>query len=401
VTPRDSLKQALAGLYARVPLGMRMGLGPMLAACEAFGHPERAFPTIHVAGTNGKGSVCAMVESIARAHGMRTGLYTSPHLCRFAERIRIAGEPLEDAGLGALLRQVLDGAPDLSFFETSTLAAFCAFREAGVDIAVLEVGIGGRLDATNVIPPPRASAITRIAVDHTDRLGPTLGDIAREKAGIAKRGVPLVLGPIDGEPLRVIETVARDAGAIVEHAGPAAASGLVGAHQRDNAGVAAALGAHLGASNGEQADGIALVSWPGRLETIDTADGGVLLDAAHNPDGVQALTRHLATLGVSVASTALVFGTLADKAWPLMLDLIAPLAAHRVYVRPEGRAASDPADLAARHPGRVAPSVAEALALARKAAGAKGLVVVCGSIFLVGEARALLLDLERDPPVAL
>jgi dihydrofolate synthase/folylpolyglutamate synthase len=187
----------------------------------------------------------------------------------------------------------------------------------------------------------------------------------------------------------------------VEHARPAAASGLAGAHQLDNAGVAAALGAHLGASEVVRAEGIARVRWAGRLETLDTAEGRVLLDAAHNPDGVQALTAHLATLGVAPSSTALVFGTLADKPWAPMLDLVAPFASHRVYVRPQGRAASDPADLAGRQPGRVARGVAEALALAREAATRRGLVVVCGSIFLVGEARALLLGLERDPPVAL
>ena len=161
------LEDALARLYARIPLGMRLGLDPMRAACARLGHPERAFESVHVAGTNGKGSVCAMVESIARAAGLKTGLFTSPHLCRFAERIQIGGEPLDDATLTETLDRALDGAPELSFFETATLAAFLAFRDAKVDIAIVEVGIGGRLDATNVLPRPRAAAITRIALDHT------------------------------------------------------------------------------------------------------------------------------------------------------------------------------------------------------------------------------------------
>src|SRR5450432_3466259 len=153
---------------------MRLGLEPMRAACARAGHPEAAFPAVHVAGTNGKGSVCAMVESIARAQRRTTGLYTSPHLCRFAERIRIGGVPVSDDALASLLERALDTGPDLSFFETATLAAFLAFRDAAVDVAVLEVGMGGRFDATNVIPLPRAAAITRIALDHTDRLGTTL-----------------------------------------------------------------------------------------------------------------------------------------------------------------------------------------------------------------------------------
>src|SRR5215472_5152845 len=159
--PREELRQALADLVARVPLGMRLGLEPMRAACNALGHPERGFAAVHVAGTNGKGSVCAMVESILRTAGRRTGLYTSPHLHRFGERIRIDGEPIGDVVLAQLLRDVLRRGPDLSFFEAATATALVAFREARVDVAVLEVGIGGRLDATNVIPPPIAAAVTR------------------------------------------------------------------------------------------------------------------------------------------------------------------------------------------------------------------------------------------------
>src|SRR5580704_6647193 len=192
---------------------MRLGLEPMREACARFGNPERAFESVHVAGTNGKGSVCAMVESIARAAARRTGMFTSPHLCRFAERIRIAGEPLDDATLEDTLDRALDGAPELSFFETATLAAFLAFREANVDFAIVEVGIGGRLDATNVLPRPRAAAITRIALDHTDRLGPTLVEIAREKAGIAKAGLDLVVGPLPADARAAVDEVARSLGA--------------------------------------------------------------------------------------------------------------------------------------------------------------------------------------------
>ncbi|HEY6461138.1 MAG TPA: folylpolyglutamate synthase/dihydrofolate synthase family protein [Polyangiaceae bacterium] len=396
-----SLSDVLPRLYARIPLGMRLGLEPMTAACAAAGHPERAFPAVHVAGTNGKGSVCAMVEAIARAQGKRTGLYTSPHLCRFAERIRIDGEPVSDETLAAVLARALDAVPELSFFECATLAAFLAFRDAGVDVAVLEVGLGGRLDATNVIPPPRAAAITRIALDHTDRLGTTLEAIAREKAGIAKAGVDIVLGPMPAAVRAAIDGVAYAHGATTSSvddliAFPLPAHlGLAGEHQKDNARVAAVLAERIGASTGAIEEGLADVRWPGRLERI----GNVLLDAAHNPDGAQALAVHVRSLGLPPAKVALVFGTLADKDWGPMLDALAPLADRRVYVAPSGasRNVVDPASMVARHAGATSPSVEEALATL----GAHSLVLVAGSLVLVGQARAKLLGLARDPSVAL
>jgi dihydrofolate synthase/folylpolyglutamate synthase len=391
---------------------MRLGLEPMRVACARAGHPEATFPAVHVAGTNGKGSVCAMVEAIARAKGCTTGLYTSPHLCRFAERIRIDGQPVSDEVLGSLLERALDAGPDLSFFETATLAAFLAFRDSAVDVAVLEVGMGGRFDATNVIPLPRAAAITRIALDHTDRLGTTLVAIAREKAGIAKPGLDLVLGRMPAEVRAAIDAVAWAHGAtttsIDEEPFPARI-GLVGAHQRHNARIAAALGSRLGASAAAIERGLAGVQWPGRLERI----GNVLLDAAHNPDGAEALAAHLRSLAIPPSRVALVFGTLGDKDWGPMLDALAPLAETRVYVAPSGasRNGIDPAAMEARHAGRIAASLPEALvALGVKTVGwtgapasasAPALVVVAGSLVLVGHARALLLGLPRDPPVAL
>jgi dihydrofolate synthase / folylpolyglutamate synthase len=397
-----ALAAPLGRLYARVPLGMRLGLTPMRDACAAAGHPERDFAAVHVAGTNGKGSVCAMVESIARAHGLKTGLYTSPHLCRFAERIQIDGEPIDDDALASLLTRALDtadSAADLSFFEAATLAAFLAFRDARVDVAVVEVGLGGRLDATNVIPTPRAAAITRIALDHTDRLGSTLVEIAREKAGIAKPGLDIVLGAMDPEVRAVIDGVARERGATtstIDGIAAPARIGLAGQHQVENARIAAALGARIGASRAAVEAGIAGARWPARLERI----GRFLLDAAHNPDGARALAAHVRSLGVPPSDVALIFGTLADKDWVPMLDALAPLAADRRYVAPPGgtRGAADPSAMAARHAGVVEPNTARALG--ERSAHAS-LVIVAGSILLVGEARCLLLDLPRDPSVSL
>ena len=388
---------------------MRFGLEPMAEACARAGHPERAFPVVHVAGTNGKGSVCAMVEAMARTSGLHTGLYTSPHLCRFAERIRIDGAPIDDATLDRHLTEALDLGPELSFFETATLAALLAMRAAAVELAILEVGLGGRLDATNVIPPPRAAAVTRIALDHMAILGDTVEEIAREKAAIAKPGVVLVIGRGSPSVRAAIEDEARARGAttlVADEDDDALRFfagnpriGLAGAHQRDNACVAWVLGKQLGFAEAARASGIAEVRWPGRLERLEMADGPVLLDAAHNPDGAASLAAHL--VATDPRTTALLFGALADKAWPGMIDALAPRAAHRVYVEPKGRAATDPRLIAARHAGDVAEGVLEGYARAREAVGPKGLVVACGSVFLIGELRAKLLGLPRDPPMAL
>lgn len=400
------LPRALGALYARIPLGMKLGLEPMQAACAALGHPERAFDAVHIAGTNGKGSTAAMTEAIARALGLRTGLYTSPHLVRFGERIRIDGVPLEDAALASVLDEALVRAPELSFFETATLAAFVAFRAAKVDLAILEVGIGGRLDATNVIPPPRVAAVTSIGFDHTDRLGHTLTQIAREKAGILKAGVHAFHGDMPDEARCALLDVAREVGAEIAPA-PArdVRPGLAGAHQISNARVAYALGRALGASDASSAEAIAAATWPGRLERIETERGPVLLDAAHNADGAAALARHLREHGPGASKTALVFGALADKDWCTSLDHLAPLADQRLYVRAVDEAPSfprhvvAPEDFAGRHSGVVCASLGDALT--RAAATGAALVVVTGSIYLVGHARSVLLGLAPDPPVAL
>jgi dihydrofolate synthase/folylpolyglutamate synthase len=243
-----------------------------------------------------------------------------------------------------------------------------------------------------------------------DRLGPSLVDIAREKAGIAKPGMEIVLGPIDPVPLAAIEEVARANGARTIRAAdvPEAARfaksariGLAGAHQKDNAAVAYMLGERIGASAEARARGVAAARWAGRLETIHRDGGAFLLDAAHNPDGIVALAGYLKSLAQPPANTALVFGALADKDWPAMLSGLAPSASHRFYVRPQGRVATPPEELAQVAPGEPQETLARALARARASVGPAGLVVVAGSIFLVGEARALLLELPRDPAVAL
>jgi len=401
------LRAQLRDLYLRAPRGMRLGLPAMQDACAQEGHPQDSFEVIHVAGTNGKGSTCTMVEAMLRADGRRTGLYTSPHLCSFAERIRISAAPIDEGGLSDALARALRH-QDLSFFEVATLAAFLAFRDAGIDTCVLEVGIGGRLDATNVVTKPKATAITRVAFDHMDKLGDTLVAIAREKAGIAKRDVPLVLGPLGDEVQGAVRSIADSIGAPIVLATEShrardlvnqAELALPGAHQRDNALVATELALSVGVGRSSVREGLRTASIAGRLEHIPATDGPYLLDGAHNPDGAQTLAAYLRTSPAPPA--CVVFGAMADKPYGEVFEILGRDIHHRVFVAPEGRAPAHPATLATRYNGVVAASVPEALARARNLAGPSGLVLVTGSLYLVGHARAHLLGLPRDVQVGL
>jgi len=426
--------ESLARLYALAKRGARRSLEPIREACAAEGDPQERFASVHIAGTNGKGSVAASVEAIARASGLRTGLYTSPHLQRFAERVRLDGAPIADELLDEHLTHVLDHHPELTFFEVATLAAFRVFHSAHVDLAILEVGLGGRLDATNAVSKPRVTAVTSIAYDHTDWLGDSIELIAGEKAGILKPGVPVVTGRLPAAAARVIDARAEQVGAapvwrvgqeleVAAHGehlavtGPAARSiavtpALRGAHQRDNAAVAVGVAwllrtmtPSLGVEDVAIARGIASVRWPGRLETIEVRDGRFagtyLLDGAHNEEGARALG---AELDARRGSHALVFGAMGDKAWGTMVRELAPRFARRCYVAPSasgaGRNAASPNALLGIDPAGIAsPSVEDALVTAR-ASGAD-VVVVAGSLYLVGEVRALLLGESRDPQVGL
>ncbi len=408
----NELARALERLYALIHRGQDLGLERMQAACQRFGNPEQAFQAIHIAGTNGKGTACAFTASMARAGGRRVGMYTSPHLTRFAERIQIDGAPIEDAMLVRLLNQVMDTSPELTFFEVATLTAFLAFREASVDLAVLEVGLGGRLDATNVIPPPAVCAITRISFDHMAELGDTLGKIAAEKAGIIKPGSAVVLGKIHPEARAVIEERIQAVGARLLPLGtPEPIPGAPLAYPRialvgSNLAVAVTIGRELGISAELLAQGLEATQWPGRNELLHrNGQELTLLDCAHNPDGAVALSHALdpSVLGEieSRREIALVFGALATKSWRAMLRRLENVAGHRVYVAPPVPRAVDPREMASFLNGEVAADVGQALERARTLVGARGVVVVTGSTFLVGAARALLLNLPSDPAVAL
>src|SRR5512145_800675 len=271
---------------------MRFGLERVLRALEALGHPERAYAILQVAGTNGKGSTCAMAANALRAAGHRTGLYVSPHLVRFNERIQVDGRPVEDAALEAATAEIRRacpwheaGGPEdlLTYFEFATLLGFLLFERARVDVAVVEVGLGGRLDATTAATP-RVTAVARIGLDHVQLLGDTVEAIAREKAGIFKPGVPAVVHAVQpAGALEVLRAEAAKRGSPFHVAGAdwPRPIGLLGAHQRGNAALAAGALRLLGAagvkvSEEAIAEGIATARWPGRLESV----GGVLLDGA-------------------------------------------------------------------------------------------------------------------------
>jgi dihydrofolate synthase/folylpolyglutamate synthase len=392
-------------LEGLAPQAMRFGLHRVERALDALGRPERACPVLHVAGTNGKGSTCAMAAAALRLAGLRTGLYTSPHLEAFNERIQVDGRPIDDEALAAAVAAVRAacpwhdaGAPGqrLTYFEFATVAAFRYLALARVEVAVVEVGLGGRLDATNAVRPA-VTAVARIGLDHTQLLGDTVEAVAREKAGIFKADVPAVVSAAQPEGvLEVLRAEAAQAGAPfqVAPAGWAGPVALAGAHQQGNAGLAAAALRALRrggvpVSEDAIARGIATARWPGRLERV----GEVLLDGAHNPDGAAALASALGELHPG-RPVELVFGVLADKDHRGMLAALAPAIRRLHLVTPASARARPAAEVAALAQALgleadVHQGVAQALACARRAApGAP--VVVAGSLYLVGEARALL-----------
>ncbi|UJR81197.1 bifunctional folylpolyglutamate synthase/dihydrofolate synthase [Sandaracinus amylolyticus] len=402
-------EESLRWLYALQPRGIRLELDRMHAALALRGDPHRGLRVVHVAGTNGKGSVCAMLEGVLRASGLRTGLYTSPHLHSFRERIRVDGRSVskdEVARRASSIRTTVDApdAPQLTFFEVTTLIALETFRDAACDVVVLEVGLGGRLDATNVIDAPLATAITSIALDHQQYLGSTIAEIAREKAGIAKPGVPLVLGPVDEDARHAIEAHASNVGAPIVPATRDLSQEppLPGAFQRANLAVVLTLvdvlrarGLHI--DDHAVREGLRTAHWPGRLETLDGSPS-VIVDAAHNPHGCRALAAHLASLP-RTGPRVLVLGAMADKPWREMLDILRPQVDHIIAVAPDMPRAERPEVIAQHAHTQSAPTIASGVDRARARAGQSGLVIVAGSIFVLAEARAHVLGIENEPAI--
>ena len=395
----------LSYLFSLEHFGIKFGLENITAIVERLGRPDRTFKSVHVAGTNGKGSVTAMVDAALRAAGHRTARYTSPHLTDLSERFVIGGRPVAHDTLVCAVATVRDVVESLrfdgtlgvqpTFFEVTTAVAFELFRRAEVEIAVLEVGLGGRLDATNIVSPV-VTAITSIALDHQLYLGSTLAEIAFEKAGIIKAGVPVVVGPVDPESLSVIARVANERGATLIRATPADAAaftlGLHGDHQRANAGVAVRLLEQLtargvGVPSDAVARGLADPEWPGRLDQRRLPDGReLLLDAAHNPAGAAALASYLTA---ESQRRPLVFAAMRDKDIDGMFRILLPAIGAAVMTRASNPRSADPGMLAdsARTiapalPIAIEPSSTDALAAAWRMSPR---IVVAGSIFLLGD----------------
>ena len=428
--PSDTLRY-LYGLQNR---GMKFGLRNIRALLAAAGHPENAFPSIHVAGTNGKGSTSAFLASIFREAGCRTGLYTSPHLIRFNERMRVNGAEIPDGRLAyyvAVLRPAIEETR-ATFFEATTCVAFLYFADEAVDVAVVEAGLGGRLDATNVLRP-LVSVITNVSFDHQEFLGNTLRAIAREKAGIIKQGVPVVTASTDPVVLSVLRRAAVRhntrlfrAGSLVRTIAAGTGGritlrakgltlarvrpGLAGDFQKSNAALAVAAlvllrrkrrirRAFPGLDARGTMRGLARVrknsGLRGRLQTVK-AKGNVLIDVAHNPDGVRTLVHELERL--KLPPRIAVFGVMKDKDIGAMLDQLAGAVRTLVAVKPSTRRALSVRALVREGRKRgmeVVPggSVASGLRRARRIAGNRPLLVT-GSHYVVGEALQALCGKE-------
>jgi len=424
----SSHREILDYLYGLRRLGIRPGLSRIRRLLDSLENPQERYASIHVAGTNGKGSCAAMTASMLGEAGLRTGLYTSPHLSRFNERIRVGGRLITDTEVVATARELMRASPkgrgEPTFFEFTTAMAFVHFAARGVDVAVVETGMGGRLDATNVLAPA-VSVITNIGNDHAEHLGPGLAAIAGEKAGIIKPGVPVVTGALAGRAARVVEKAARSSGSPLYRLGrdfhlenvrstsrgcsfdycgiyrsiTGLRTGLRGLHQAENAAAACAAAELATRVLGTGAApvravrrGLARAAWPGRLEVVGRRPL-VVLDAAHNAQAAEALCA--AIKGFGYERLVLVAGIMEEKDADGILRRLAPLAHAVILAAPRTVRAARPeglARIAARYNEDVAtaPGVARGVRLAMDAARTLDAVCVTGSIYTVGEARAYL-----------
>jgi dihydrofolate synthase/folylpolyglutamate synthase len=440
VTTAATPREALAWLDSLESLGIQPGLDRITALLARLDDPQRGLPAVIVAGTNGKGSTVAFLAAVLEAAGLEAGIYTSPHLIRFNERIRVGAAMIPDADLAALADDVRgaieqmrrDGLPSPTYFEATTALAFLHFRRRGVPLAVLEVGMGGRYDATNVAEP-LATAITPIALDHTQWLGHTVAEIAWQKAGVVRSGVPLVVSRQEPAARRVIlDEAARHNAPVTEttscsfepaHGFPdppsfelATPSGglyrahlaLRGDHQADNAAAAVLLAEILRERRivrfdpGAVARGLSNARWPGRLELVpDPSGADLLLDGAHNPAGCAILADYVRTHQPRRPRRVLLFAAMRDKEAGTMLEALRPIADEAVFTGlpvPRGTPPSELLPWAQRLdlPAAIEPDPHAGLRSAAGRAGPGGLVIACGSLYLVGALLPGTLDPARS-----
>ena len=348
-------------LAARRRFGMRPSLDAIRGVCAALGDPQKELRAIHVAGTNGKGAVCAMIEACLRSGGLRACRYTSPHLVRINERFFVDGKPVDDATLERAADKVFHADSDtnsqLTFFEALTAVAFIAFSEAKCDYAVLETGLGGRLDATNICVP-EICVITKIGLDHCDWLGDTVEKIAAEKAGIIKKGVPIVLGKNEPEVIAVVKARASEVGAPFFYAPDMADESeipdgfsLEGAFNRENA--VTALAALKVLKKGSR-NGLSNVVWPGRFQRV----GRFIIDGAHNPPAARALAAALSKYAPFAGSVpTLIAGFCGDKDVDETLRILAPLVGKGIAVRTNNPRSLAPEELARKMESAGIPAI--------------------------------------------
>jgi dihydrofolate synthase/folylpolyglutamate synthase len=377
------------------PGGDRLGLNRIARLLDRLGRPQDALPPVfHVAGTNGKGSTCAFLRAGLEAAGHKVHVFTSPHLVRFNERIRVAGNLIYDETLASLLDEPLSHSDSIepSFFEVTTAAAFLAFARANADACIVEVGLGGRLDATNVIERPLATGIASLGIDHQQFLGSSLVEIAAEKAGIARPGVPLIVLAQAADALVATERVAAERGAALflqgrdwstdETLKPA----LPGRHQIHNANLAWQMLAHQELLPVDRASfdaGLASARWPARFQRLSNGplvgEKATWVDGAHNPEAAAALAQTLADVG----PMHIVLGILANKDSAAIVDALKPHALSLTFVPVPGHAHHEPALLAAQFDGAAAESLEAALASLGEPR------LIAGSLYLAGEALRL------------
>ena len=408
--------------------GTKLGLAPMAGLFGALGHPERAFRAVHVAGSNGKGSTTAFLATMLGAHGRFVGMYTSPHLVSMTERVQFLRAPphrweIDQTAMVDAVHAVEAVAPEfegLSFFEVITGAAFTAFRAAGVDVAVIEAGLGARLDATR-LAVAQVAVLTDLSLEHTAILGDSIEAIAREEGAVVRRGRPLVCA--DGPPaaMREVDTLAREAQAPLYRLGrdfsverrpdghftltladrrlPSLQLALLGPHQGRNAALAVQAAVLMEPSISDDAlvAGLTQARWAGRMETVQRSGRSpILLDGAQNAHATLALAEALRVHRKRFAGPLhFVFGVMTDKDAPAMVERLAPLARTFTVTRPNSIRARDPAEVAAMIPPgpmvHTEPSIERALEhAAAQAERFGGWVVVCGSLYLIGDVRALL-----------
>lgn len=380
----------LEWLYGLEFFGIKLGLENITELLRILGNPHKGLKFIHIAGTNGKGSVTAMVYSILREAGYSVGMYTSPHLVKFNERIKVNDKLITDGELKLLAEKIYKPVNDLkcTFFEATTALAFLYFKQKRADFVSLEVGMGGRLDATNVVMP-LVSVITNIGLEHTEYLGTTIKSIAAEKAGIIKENIPAITAAT-GEALEVIREVGkRKKSALYAIDKPCKyRTNMRGDFQKMNSAVAVKSVDILNEcyklriTEGQIKSGLLNVHWPGRMDFLSK---NVLLDAAHNIDGVKALKNEIKKLRYK--KLILLTGMLKDKDYAAMLMEIVPMADRIIITKPNTSRAAKPSELAKYAGGKaeIIENVGEAFEKAKTLAGKDDLLLVTGSIYLIGD----------------